>query len=960
MPDIESAEDLKNAGNDAFATGDYKLAIEKYTDALQLAPDNKLKAILHRNRAMVRLNIEDYEGAEDDCDKALEIDGADSKAYYRRALAREQLDKIGPAFKDAKEAARLQPKDPKITKLCEHLLKLNTEKLKEVSSTENKVNEMFKLTFGDGRDEEQKKNAFNNLLVLVRDSEEGALRVWQEGRVVAQMMEVIRNKQQWSDEFALIAIRIIDELVRKRERAVKLIELLGKNLPDRNGCPIVARLTALRPSQEYIDAASVVIQRMFNALAAMDRSKNIKPDPQVADANKVLIVRLILELEEIITDAQYSAPVREATIDIFVKYLMHMDGGLPRGWSWRFTEDRGLLKLLHISSQIPELSDYPVSAETRQHVAICLARLYDDMVFDTRRAVYREKVDMYFNGLMAEISETATRKNTIKLAAFLITMLQGPVDIGLNLVTNNDVLKVMFGMALTDDELQQSLAVELIVHTVSKHERATAVLKDGLPILRQLYKSEDHGVKVRALMGLCKCASAGGDDVSKATMEEEKVLELASKCKAFIMDINKYSVEVRRFACEGLSYLSLDADIKEYIVDDPLLLRALVSLAKSAGALCVYTLASIYVNLSNAYKKPKVENEEELIKLAQFAKHHVPETHPKDTEDFIEKRVRRLVEDGAVSACVAVSKTESKNALDQLARCLLSFSSYEDLCGQIISEGGAKLLLHIYKNGSEDGKIPAAHALAKLGVKSDPNIAFPGQRMYEVVKPMVELLHPDVEGRPNYDALLTLTNLASVSDSVRKRIMKEKAVPKIEEYWFMTDHEDLRAAAAELLLNLLILDEFFEEVVKPGTDRLKLWALYCAEGEDRLRLASSGGFAILTQDKVACRRFIDEIKSWSDLFMEICMSEDPEVQRRCLIGIANMVELDEKVASELIASEVFRVLVAITKLKNEGREGSRKEAQRALDAAEKWGLIKPTDRQLYERQNNLATVPEDG
>lgn len=104
----------------------------------------------------------------------------------------------------------------------------------------------------------------------------------------------------------------------------------------------MARLTVLRTSQEYIDAASVVIQRMFNALAAMDRSKNIKPDPQVTDANKVLIVRLILELEEIITDAQYSAPVREATIDIFVKYLMHMDGGLPRGWSWRFTEDRGM------------------------------------------------------------------------------------------------------------------------------------------------------------------------------------------------------------------------------------------------------------------------------------------------------------------------------------------------------------------------------------------------------------------------------------------------------------------------------------------------------------------------------------------------------------------------------------------------------------------------------------------
>lgn len=41
----------------------------------------------------------------------------------------------------------------------------------------------------------------------------------------------------------------------------------------------------------------------------------------------------------------------------------------------------------------------------------------------------------------------------------------------------------------------------------------------------------------------------------------------------------------------------------------------------------MFTLAAIYVNLCNAYEKPKVD--EELVKLAQFAKHHVPETHPK-------------------------------------------------------------------------------------------------------------------------------------------------------------------------------------------------------------------------------------------------------------------------------------------------------------------------------------------
>ena len=77
----------------------------------------------------------------------------------------------------------------------------------------------------------------------------------------------------------------------------------------------------------------------------------------------------------------------------------------------------------------------------------------------------------------------------------------------------------------------------------------------------------------------------------------------------------------------------------------------------------------------------------------QFAKHHVPETHPKDTEDFVEKRVRALVRDGATAACVAISKTESKNTLELLARALLAFTEFPDLRGQILSEGGAKVML---------------------------------------------------------------------------------------------------------------------------------------------------------------------------------------------------------------------------------------------------------------------------
>lgn len=102
-----------------------------------------------------------------------------------------------------------------------------------------------------------------------------------------------------------------------------------------------------------------------------------------------------------------------------------------------------------------------------------------------------------------------------------------------------------------------------------------------------------------------------------------------------------------------------------------------------------------------------------------------------------------------------------------------------------------------------------------------------GQRAFEVVKPMVDLLHPEVEGRANYDALLTLTNLASKGDPLRRRILKERAVPKIEEFWYDVTHETLRAAAAELLLNLLYCEEYYKQIVKVSKQRSLMKMLNC-------------------------------------------------------------------------------------------------------------------------------------
>lgn len=57
----------------------------------------------------------------------------------------------------------------------------------------------------------------NNLLVLARDSELGASRVWNDGRIMYTVLTLI-NDPQANDELIITAIRILDELTKSSRR----------------------------------------------------------------------------------------------------------------------------------------------------------------------------------------------------------------------------------------------------------------------------------------------------------------------------------------------------------------------------------------------------------------------------------------------------------------------------------------------------------------------------------------------------------------------------------------------------------------------------------------------------------------------------------------------------------------------------------------------------------------------
>merc|ERR1712096_147902 len=115
-----------------------------------------------------------------------------------------------------------------------------------------------------------------------------------------------------------------------------------------------------------------------------------------------------------------------------------------------------------------------------------------------------------------------------------------------------------------------------------------------------------------------------------------------------------------------------------------------------------------------------------MLELAKFAKHHIPEDHELDDQDFVDKRIFQLADYGMTSALVALSKPESKNLKELIGRVLNAICKFSELRGLVVQQGGSKVLCQLAVDGTEKGMRNAAQALSRIGITQDPAIAFPG------------------------------------------------------------------------------------------------------------------------------------------------------------------------------------------------------------------------------------------
>ncbi|XP_014651878.1 PREDICTED: protein unc-45 homolog B [Ceratotherium simum simum] len=927
MAEAEAVQ-LKEEGNRHFQLQDYKAATKSYSQALKLTKDKALLATLYRNRAACGLKTESYVQAASDASRAIDINSSDIKALYRRCQALEHLGKLDQAFKDVQRCATLEPRNQNFQ---ETLRRLNTsiqEKLRVQFSTDSRVQKMFEILLDENSDADRLEKSANNLIVLGRE-EAGAEKIFQNNGV-ALLLRLMDTKKP---ELMLAAVRTLSGMCSgHRARATAILHAVRL---DR-----ICSLMAVE-NKEMSLAVCNLLQAIIDSLSGEDkREPRGKEEALVLDSKKDL-KQITSHLLDMLVSRKVSGQGRDQALNLLNKNVPRKDLAIHDNSRTIYVVDNGLRKILKVVGQVPDLpSCLPLTDNTRMLASILINKLYDDLRCDPERDHFRKICEEY---ITSKFDPQDMDKNVIAIQT-VSGILQGPLDLGNQLLGLKGVMEMMVALCGSERETDQLVAVEALIHASTKLSRATFIITNGVSLLKEIYKTtKNEKIKIRTLVGLCKLGSAGGTDYALRQFAEGSTEKLAKQCRKWLCNAS-IDTRTRRWAVEGLAYLTLDADVKDDFVQDIPALQAMFELAKTSDKTILYSVATTLVNCTNSYDIKEVIPE--LVQLAKFSKQHVPEEHPKDKKDFVDMRVKRLLKAGVISALACMVKADNAILTDQtkelLARVFLALCDNPKDRGTIVAQGGGKALIPLALEGTDVGKVKAAHALAKIAAVSNPDIAFPGERVYEVVRPLVRLLDTQRDGLQNYEALLGLTNLSGRSDKLRQKIFKEKALPDIENYMF-ENHDQLRQAATECMCNMVVNKEVQERFLADGNDRLKLVVLLCGEDDDKVQNAAAGALAMLTAaHKQLCLKMTQVTTQWLEILQRLCLHDRLSVQHRGLVIAYNLLAADAELAKKLVESELLEILTVVGKQEPDEKKAAVVQmARECLSKCMDYGFIKP-------------------
>ncbi|CAF3365913.1 unnamed protein product [Rotaria socialis] len=966
--------ELREQGNQVFKQGKFQEAIDRYSDAINLLADLPLSETTktdftkcYSNRAQCFIHLNQYEEAIEDATRALEYTPADEKSLYRRSSAFERLGRLNEAISDAQRLISISPKgnaaDEQTNSLLRKLRDSTENKHTQRTQIKSQIQEMFEAINTNLNQE----TALNNLLVISRE-DSGAEGILAYDSDLQQIKECIQANERIT---ILGTVRVLASIVKN---SYKRAELVYNKL----GVPLMGRCLAMNDT-EIPACTTILVHNIIMSICDLENRRKIRKPINVPfnfDQPVIEFINNIFRmLVEFIDDKTCPAIGRDCCLDLVAKFVDRANGC---NWTSKFIVS-GVPKVLRVAATVPNLPDndkkaYPITEQTKMYISCALSVVYNDLCSDKEREEFNNECIEFVKALR-EKDDIASRVRTISV---LSVLLQGPFETGNAILGNQNLVDLMIQMAGSNDSLQERIAVEAIVLSASKKDKAAGILAQGADILKNLYRSANEDIRVLALVGLSKIASSKGTDASTNVVAEGSCQTLGRACCKLLT--TSQSFDIRRWSADGLAYLTLDADVKEELADNLAALKALFTLCQCPDAHVLYSITTILVNLTNTYDIHKPDKE--MLELATYAKQHIPKEHPKDEKAFFNERRRKLIEAGIIPVLVQLCKHKSENCREQIARVFLGLCENEKYRGAIVAGGGAKALLPLALEGTSVGMTKATQALAKITITTNPEIAFPGQRMLELVRPIIKLLRIEHTALENFEALMAVTNLASIGESVRKRILKEGGFSSIEQYMF-EEHPMLRRAATECMCNLVIQEEVMKNFTGEN-DRIKLLVLYCGGDDESLIKAAMGTLAVLSslqadiehikdlnleaeerqrlndlikENRVICNKMLD-VKAFFEIFKQLCACNNLDLQFRALYIVRNIVKADKELAVRVVETELMDVLFAIQEIKDDRlvNEKNRKIASDIVGVCLKYGLIQRNKSDTIKEEDETATA----
>lgn len=142
---VEAAERVRQLGNKAFTQGEYQRAIDKYEKALrylaaaiptsavsQAIRDKQLAC--HNNASQCYLRLERFPDARAAATRALDIDGSNGKARFRRAVALAGMHDYEEAAADLKKCLEADPNNAEVAAKLQQVQETQAARRKKLSA----------------------------------------------------------------------------------------------------------------------------------------------------------------------------------------------------------------------------------------------------------------------------------------------------------------------------------------------------------------------------------------------------------------------------------------------------------------------------------------------------------------------------------------------------------------------------------------------------------------------------------------------------------------------------------------------------------------------------------------------------------------------------------------------------------------------------------------------------------